>query len=126
MEAALDGLAAAGARMSVLSNKPDSFTKMMIPELLPRWIFQPILGARPGVPVKPNPQAALEIAAILGLQPSEMMYVGDTSTDMKTATSAGMHAVGVTWGFRTLEELLQNGAQSIVNHPEELLGLLYS
>jgi phosphoglycolate phosphatase len=42
---------------------------------------------------------------------------------MRTATAAGMHAVGVTWGFRTLEELLQNGAQSIVHRPGELLKL---
>lgn len=123
MEAALDGLTVAGAKLAVLSNKPDPFTKMIIPALLPRWNFHPIVGARPGVPVKPNPQAALEIASLLGIAPDHFLYVGDAGTDMRTATAAGMHAVGVTWGFRTLEELLQNGAQSIVNRPDELLKL---
>lgn len=125
MEEALDGLTAAGTRLAVLSNKPDSFTKMMVPALLPRWNFHPVVGARQGVPVKPHPQAALEIAALMGIVPACFLYVGDTATDMRTANAAGMHAVGVTWGFRELDELLQNGARSIVNHPGDLLKLLY-
>ena len=124
MEAALDALAASGVQLAVLSNKPDAFTKMMIPELLPKWKFRMVLGARPGVPIKPDPQAALEIASLLGLQPAQIMYVGDTATDMKTANAAGMFAVGVSWGFREVAELTQHGAKAIVNVPDELLNLL--
>ena len=124
MEEALDELTATGVRMAVLSNKPDSFTKMMIPALLPRWSFQPIIGARPGVPIKPDPQAALEIAAMLGLDASKIMYVGDTSVDMMTANAAGMFAVGVAWGFRGVPELIKHGAQAIVKEPVELMKLL--
>jgi phosphoglycolate phosphatase len=43
---------------------------------------------------------------------------------MCTATAAGMHAVGVAWGFRKVEELLENGAQSILQSPLDLLKLL--
>ena len=125
MEEALDKLTADGIRMAVLSNKPDAFTKKMIPALLPRWDFSPVIGARPGVPVKPDPQAALEIAGLLQLSPSRIMYVGDTAIDMKTANAAGMYAVGVAWGFRTIDELRQNGAKAIVHEPGELLDLLY-
>ena len=124
MEDALDELAATGVRMAVLSNKPDAFTKKMIPALLPRWNFYPILGARPGVPVKPDPASALEIAALLGLPPSQIMYVGDTAIDMMTANMAGMFAVGVAWGFREVPELIEHGAQAVVKVPVELLKLL--
>ena len=124
IEETLDELVAAGVRMAVLSNKPDPFTKMMIPALLPNWKFQIVLGARPNVPVKPNPQAALEIAAMLDLLPAQILYVGDTATDMLTANAAGMHAVGVTWGFREILELQQHGAKSIVQAPPELVRLL--
>jgi len=120
----LDALTMAGVPMAVFSNKPDSFTQMMVPALLPRWKFHLILGARPGVPVKPDPQGALEIAEALGVAPERILYVGDTNTDMCTATAAGMHAVGVTWGFRKVEELLKNGAQSILDNPLDLLKLL--
>ena len=120
----LDALTMAGVPMAVFSNKPDSFTQMMVPALLPRWKFHLVLGARPGVPVKPDPQGALEIANALGVSPECILYVGDTNTDMCTATAAGMHAVGVTWGFRKVEELLENGAQSILDNPLDLLKLL--
>ena len=120
----LDALTGAGLNLAVLSNKPDAFTKIMVPALLPGWNFAPILGARPGVPVKPDPQAALEIADQLALSPAEILYLGDTATDMRTARAAGMMAIGVAWGFRTIEELQQSGAQQIIHQPTELLQLL--
>lgn len=120
----LGSLTEAGLQMAVLSNKPDSFTKIMVPALLPGWNFTPILGARPGVPVKPDPQAALEIAEQLAIPPAEILYLGDTATDMLTARAAGMMAVGVAWGFRTVEELQEHGAQRIIQHPAELMQMI--
>ena len=117
----LDALTKAGLPMAVLSNKPDPFTKIMVPALLPGWKFSPVFGARPEVPIKPDPQAALEIAATLGVAPERFLYLGDTGTDMQTASAAGMHAVGVTWGFRQEEELVENGAKTILRKPEELM-----
>jgi len=124
IEELLDSLTAAGLPMAVLSNKPDSFTQIMVPALLPGRNFFPVLGARIGVPVKPDPQAALQISACLGIEPQTILYVGDTATDMMTANAAGMVAVGAAWGFRTVEELLKHGAQSIVYHPTELMELI--
>ncbi|MCX6576211.1 MAG: HAD hydrolase-like protein, partial [Candidatus Aminicenantes bacterium] len=85
---------------------------------------QAILGARDGVPIKPDPAAALEIAHILNLPPAAILYVGDTNTDMWTADSAGMYAVGALWGFRTAEELINSGAKILISKPAELLSLL--
>jgi phosphoglycolate phosphatase len=53
-----------------------------------------------------------------------MLYLGDTAIDMQTAVSAGMFPVGALWGFRTREELLENGARALIQHPEELLSLM--
>ena len=126
MEELLDQLTATGVKLAVLSNKPDPFTKMMVPVLLPRCSFNPVLGARAGVPVKPDPQSALEIAEMWGISQDKILYVGDTATDMMTANAAGMSAVGVAWGFRTVEELLNAGARAIIHHPVELMSLLKS
>ncbi|GAF91115.1 unnamed protein product, partial [marine sediment metagenome] len=54
----------------------------------------------------------------------QFLYVGDTGTDMDTATAAGMFAVGVLWGFRDADELTAHGAQKLIAHPSELLELL--
>ena len=117
----LDRLGELGLPIAVLSNKPDLFTQKMIATLLPRWQFAPVFGARAGVPVKPDPQGALEIAATWGISPAEIVYLGDTATDMKTAVAAGMQALGATWGFRTREELVSAGARWIVNHPLDVM-----
>jgi len=92
--------------------------------MLPDWNFDPLLGARPEVPKKPDPAAAVEIASRLQLDPAEILYLGDTATDMKTATGAGMYAVGALWGFRTAEELTTNGAVTIISKPQQLLDLI--
>jgi phosphoglycolate phosphatase len=120
----LDALTARNIKTAILSNKPDESTKATVSKLLPKWHFQFIVGASPAVPKKPNPKAALEIARSLDISPDELIYVGDTATDMATAVAAGMYPVGALWGFRTAEELTQSGAKKLIKEPGDLLELL--
>lgn len=122
----LDRLTMQGMRLSILSNKPDAFTRLCVQQLLPNWHFHPLLGQRPGVPKKPDPAAALDIARLLDLPPSAVLYVGDSGVDMRTARFAGMDAVGVLWGFRGADELRQHGAHHLIARPEDLLPIVFS
>jgi phosphoglycolate phosphatase len=90
----------------------------------PKWNFKIVLGAGGDVPRKPNPGGARIICEELRLDPSEVLYVGDSSVDMETAIAANMHPVGVTWGFRSRQELEKSGAQTIIDAPMQLLKLL--
>ena len=120
----LDELTRRRVRMAILSNKPDPATQEVVGKLLPGWSFDVVLGAREGVALKPDPAAALQVAGALGLQAGQILYVGDTNTDMQTARAARMRAVGALWGFRTAEELLASGAQDLIARPQDLLPLL--
>jgi len=120
----LDALTHRGVVMAILSNKPDDFTKLMVEKLLPGRQFEIVRGATDGVPIKPDPAAALAIAEQLNIQPIKFLYLGDTNTDMKTANNAGMFPVGALWGFRSADELVQNGAKAIADKPAELLKIL--
>ena len=120
----LDGMVSRGLRLAVLSNKPHPATVEVVGHFFARWVFSATLGARPGVPIKPDAGAALEVSRLLGIPPAEFVYLGDTNTDMQTASAAGMFAVGVLWGFRSAEELQSSGAQAIVEHPRDVLSLL--
>jgi phosphoglycolate phosphatase len=120
----LDGLAARGVRIAILSNKPHPATLEVVGHYLGRWRFDAVLGQRPGVPIKPDAGAALEVCALLSLPAEDFLYLGDTNTDMLTARAAGMFAVGAVWGFRTEEELRAAGAMALAAHPREVLGLL--
>lgn len=124
--AMLDSLAERGLKMAVLSNKPQEFTRLCVDDLLSQWRFDPVFGKRDGVPRKPDPAGAMEIARHLGVEPAEILYLGDTAIDMETARAAGMYGVGACWGFRPAEELLEGGARVLVKHPVEVPGLLDS
>ena len=110
--------------MAVLSNKPHDSTVEIVKKYFPRWTFRAVFGARDGIPIKPDPAAALEIAQILNVAPAGILYLGDTNTDMWTADAAGMFAVGALWGFRTAAELKAAGAKILIRKPQDLLPLL--
>jgi phosphoglycolate phosphatase len=120
----LDGLMARGVKLSILSNKPHPATLEVVGHYLSRWTFGAVLGQRPGVPIKPDAGAALEVCRILSLPAGAFLYLGDTNTDMQTARAAGMFAVGAVWGFRTAEELCAAGAAALAVRPIEVLDLI--
>ncbi len=116
----LDSLSNAKIPMAVLSNKPDDLSKSLIASHFSRWKFMVVRGSRANVPMKPDPQAALEIASLAGEAPSKMAFVGDSAIDMKTATAAGMIPLGVLWGFRPRDELARAGARRLFANPRAL------
>jgi len=114
-------LAERSYKLAVLSNKRDEFTKRMVEHFFPPSPFAIVRGQLPNVPLKPNPTATLQIADELAVPPAEWLYLGDTNTDMRTARAAGMHPVGVLWGFRDQRELEESGAEFLLAAPQELL-----
>lgn len=117
----LAALSARGLKLCVLSNKPDADTRNVVAHYFPSVDFALVRGQVEGVPVKPDPTGALAVAAQLGVKPDEFLYLGDTSVDMRCARSAGMHPVGVLWGFRKADELLSSGAEWLIERPMDLL-----
>ncbi len=113
-----------GIHLSILSNKAHEFTTQMAATLLAEWTFNPVIGAGSRFPKKPDPTAALHIIEELNLDGGECLFVGDSGVDMQTANSAGLFPVGVTWGFRSEEELLENGCGFIARHPLDICSLL--
>lgn len=113
-----------GIKISVLSNKADELTKKVVFDIFSDYRFEYVLGPISDELRKPNPENALLIIRNLDILPSESIFVGDTSIDMITAKNAGMLAVGVSWGFRTKHELLESGADFIIDNPSELIEIL--
>ena len=109
---------------AVLSNKPDFATREIVGELFADNPFEIVRGALEGVPLKPDPSSVLGIISELGQSPQQSIFVGDTAVDMATGVNAGMRSVGVTWGFRDADELVDAGANHIIHRPLELLRFL--
>lgn len=113
-----------GFKTAVCSNKPDNVAHFVIDTIFGKGIFDAVSGAKDGVPTKPDPHTALEITQKLGVTPSECLFLGDTNIDILTARNAGMHSVGVLWGFRDRAELENAGAEHIAAIPRDILDLI--
>ncbi len=117
-------LVARGVQVAVASNKFQAGTEKLVRLFFPEIPFVAVLGQREGVPLKPDPAVVNEILCRTGAAKERVLYVGDSGVDMQTAAAAGVRSVGVTWGFRSREELTASGAGHIVDRPEEILNLL--
>lgn len=117
----LAALRAKGLKLAVLSNKGDAHTKRMVASLFDEGLFDVVLGGSERFPHKPDPQSALWVASELGVEPREVLYVGDSNIDMETARNAGFFACGVTWGYRDRRVLTSSGATALVTDPTQFL-----
>lgn len=121
IDAALDRLAARpGLALAILSNKPHELVVEIAARLLARWPFRAIVGARVGVPLKPDPAAAIALARTLEIAPAACAYVGDAGSDVVTARAAGMIPIAVAWGYRPRAELVAAGAAQVIDDPRAL------
>lgn len=119
----LENLNSQNIKLAVFSNKADELTKKIASEIFPNH-FDQAVGLSTEALKKPNPFEALEIGKKWNLKPEEILFVGDSDIDMQTAVNANMFPVGVTWGYRTEEELKNSGAKLVVNTASELIEIL--
>lgn len=117
-------LSGRGITLAVASNKHHSATVELIEHYFGRDTFHTIFGKREGRRTKPDPTIVHDIIAECGVAADKVLYVGDSSTDMLTAANASVCSAGVTWGFRSREELEEHGANYIINSPLELLKVI--
>lgn len=111
-------------KIAVLTNKPNEVVPEIIYTLFGKGFFDACLGQTDNIALKPAPDGALLIAELFNVKPQECLYIGDTSVDMNTGCAAGMNTVGVLWGFRDREELLESGAKYIAEKPSDILNFI--
>ena len=110
-----------GITLAVASNKYHQGTIELIRHFFGEKLFSVVLGQRENIPVKPDPAIVYEILSQTDTSPAETLYVGDSGVDMQTARNSHLTSIGVSWGFRSRKELMENGADYIVDSPEEIL-----
>ena len=66
----------------------------------------------------------IDLLRELKAEPTRAVYVGDSEVDLQTAHNAHLPCLSVSWGFRDRAFLQEQGAESVVDTPEELLRLL--
>ena len=114
-------LHAQGVKLAIASNKFQSGTETLIAEFFSGIPFVAVLGNRPGYPLKPDPEIVGEVLRQASASPAQTVMVGDSLTDMKTASNGGIRGIAVSWGYRVLEP---SPAYTLVHSPSELLSLI--
>ena len=109
-----------GIRTAVLSNKQDNVVRPLCESFFPQ-LLDLATGPADGRAVKPAPDGILYIADTLHVPLSDILYVGDSETDVQTGRNAGVRTIAVLWGFRDRDTLTQAGAVRFAETPEEIL-----
>jgi phosphoglycolate phosphatase len=122
---ALEVLSQKGLSFAVASNKYQEGTEQLVEKFFGKYDFVRILGQREGKPIKPDPLIVAEaMEGIPGITAEQVVYCGDSDVDMQTGIGAGVKTIGVTWGFRTREELAAYSPYALIDHPSEIEGLI--
>lgn len=115
----------AGVIPALASNKYQEGAEKLIRHFFGDVKFLKILGQREGQPIKPDPAIVHQIMAERpDIKIDEVMYVGDSDVDMQTGANAAVRTVGVTWGFRSREELEAGKPWKIADNAEELASFI--
>jgi len=118
----LKELSARGVGLAVASNKYQEGTEKLVNHFFSDFSFVKVYGQREGQPIKPDPAIVEQIMSLVpSLDKSQVVYIGDSNVDMQTGANAGVRTVGVTWGFRSREELEGCNPSAVVDTPEQLL-----
>jgi phosphoglycolate phosphatase len=113
-----------GFQLAVLTNKNQAPAEVISQHYFGHNTFDPIIGAAEGRTPKPDPTTTLEILQQWNLSPDEVLFVGDSETDVQTSINAGVCPVGCLWGFRSRDQLIEAGATILIHHPRELLNCI--
>lgn len=124
IEPLLQELQGRGIQLAVASNKYQAATEKLVAHYFPSIHFAAVLGQREGIAVKPDPQIVKDILRTTGTPREDVLYVGDSGVDMQTARNAGVEACGVTWGFRSREELAAHQPAHLADRAEEIAGFI--
>lgn len=126
MVEAVERIKNAGVKVAVVSNKPHADAVRVMKSLYPKDTFSLVLGRTQKFAIKPAPDALNFVMNFFGFKPEEAVYVGDSDVDVEFARNANMRCVSVTWGFRSVGELLTAGAVCMTDDPKKLPDLVLS
>ncbi len=122
----LEDLSAKGVNLAVTSNKYQEAVTKIISHYFPDASFRAILGNIDGFPRKPDPSIVFKALSICPTPKAQTLYVGDSGVDIETARRACVESCGVTWGYRSINELKDAYADHIVSTPAQIADIVFS
>lgn len=110
-------------KLAIVSNKFDSAVKELGEKYFSEYMDVAI-GESSAIKRKPAPDSIYAAMEELGSSKEETIYVGDSEVDVMAAHNAGLPCIGVSWGFRGRQVLKDEGADYIIDTPDEIFDIL--
>ena len=120
IESLLHSLRSYGCNVAVVSNKFYNATVELCRHFFADTV-EVAIGERANIRRKPAPDTVFEAMRQLGVSGEDTVYVGDSDVDVATARNSGIPCISVLWGFRDRDFLIEHGATTFVNTPEDIL-----
>lgn len=116
----------AGWRLGVLTSKQSAQIDNILRLHQLREYFKTVLGSDDVSAEKPDPEGLLKISDEWGLQPAELLYIGDSLIDARTAQRAKVPFAAAATGVTPKEAFSPFPCFAIFNSLQELLPFLES
>ncbi|MCI6080047.1 MAG: HAD family hydrolase [Prevotella sp.] len=120
IESLLHSLRSHGCNVAVVSNKFYNATVELCRHFFADTV-EVAIGERENIRRKPAPDTVFEAMRQLGVSGEDTVYVGDSDVDVATARNSGIPCISVLWGFRDRDFLIEHGATTFVNTPEDII-----
>ena len=107
-------------KIAVNSNKGDYYCKELVKNKFIGIQFIDCIGERINCPKKPDPSAVYEILEKMQLNTADVVFVGDSAVDIKTAKNANIDSIFVSWGFKRIKDIIEYKPTTMVDTVEQL------
>ena len=113
-----------GARLAVLTNKPEQFARNILRGLSIDSYFSVVYGGDTGPKRKPDPAPLIAILNALNVRSESAIMIGDGINDILAAKAAGIPCAAVGYGYTEKEELVKHRPDYFFDAPEDILSLI--
>ncbi|MBO7452960.1 MAG: HAD family hydrolase [Clostridiales bacterium] len=107
-------------KIAVVSNKSDAACRKLCEDKFP-GLIDVVKGHREDSKHKPDPQLINEVLEELDIDRKKAVIVGDSDVDVLTGVNSGIDNIVVTWGYKSKDVLIENGAKVLVDSCDELI-----
>ncbi len=109
-----------GFKLGIASSKPQLFIEKLLSHFGIADMFDCVCGVTFQADCEPKPSIIARCAKELGTAPADVIMVGDTQYDIDGAKENELRSIGVTWGYGTKFELIESGADFILDAPQDV------
>ena len=108
-------------KQAVITNKPEGFSQEILRGLKVDSYFFRIIGGDQTFQKKPSPEAVFELMRLVSVGLEETVFIGDSQIDIQTGKNAGIHTVGVTYGFKDTNHIKEAKPDFVMHNLSELV-----